>query len=352
MPEQIETVNGNGTPDVEQELVVPPKSVPTEPGGLQEPPPQELQENGNRVDVSDTFVSAEKIAEETTGTFVSDEKTAKEPPKAATLQDLQENGNSVEVSGTFVSDEKTGKELPKAATLQDLQENGNSVEVSGTFVSDEKTIEETSGEEPPKAAALQDLQENGNPVEVSGVFVSEEKSAEEPPLPPKIVRAEPVGSETNHTEVHPIKKRALLTGLDIPSVKLAYEEVRSDGNDTQWAVFKFEGPQIKCSAKGSDFKQFQSQFSEDERAFGYIRVQTGDEMSKRQKFLLLTWVGPSVSVLKRAKMSTDKSLIKDIVSNFAIELQTENLADLDLDYFVAELNKAGGANYGTGIRES
>lgn len=79
------------------------------------------------------------------------------------------------------------------------------------------------------------------------------------------------------------------------------------------AVFKFEGPRIICSAKGSDFSEFKDQFAENERAFGYIRVQCGDEMSKRQKFLFLTWVGPSVSVIQRAKMSTDKSLIKDII---------------------------------------
>ena len=53
---------------------------------------------------------------------------------------------------------------------------------------------------------------------------------------------------------------------------------------------------------------------DDERAFGYLRLQTGDEMSKRQKFLLVTWIGPSVSVLKRAKMSTDKSVIKSVIS--------------------------------------
>jgi hypothetical protein len=42
-------------------------------------------------------------------------------------------------------------------------------------------------------------------------------------------------------------------------------------------------------------------------------LQTGDELSKRSKFVLLTWVGPSVSVMKKAKMSTDKALIKDII---------------------------------------
>lgn len=80
------------------------------------------------------------------------------------------------------------------------------------------------------------------------------------------------------------------------------------------AVFKFDGSQIVCSAKGSDFEKFREQFGENERAFGYIRLQTGDEMSKRQKFLFVTWVGPAVSVIQRAKMSTDKSIIKNVIS--------------------------------------
>ena len=41
--------------------------------------------------------------------------------------------------------------------------------------------------------------------------------------------------------------------------------------------------------------------------------QTGDEMSKRAKFVLVTWVGQNVSVMKKAKMSTDKALLKDII---------------------------------------
>ena len=48
--------------------------------------------------------------------------------------------------------------------------------------------------------------------------------------------------------------------------------------------------------------------------------QTGDEMSKRAKFVFVTWVGPSVSVMKKAKMSTDKALMKDIIQVFYSQL--------------------------------
>lgn len=52
-------------------------------------------------------------------------------------------------------------------------------------------------------------------------------------------------------------------------------------------------------------------FVEDNRIYGYVRLETGDEMSKRAKFALITWIGPSVSALKKAKVSTDKAFLKE-----------------------------------------
>ncbi|KAL0167788.1 hypothetical protein M9458_036010, partial [Cirrhinus mrigala] len=51
----------------------------------------------------------------------------------------------------------------------------------------------------------------------------------------------------------------------------------------------------------------------DNRLFGFVRITTGDAMSKRAKFTLITWIGENVSGLQRAKISTDKTLVKDIV---------------------------------------
>lgn len=147
------------------------------------------------------------------------------------------------------------------------------------------------------------------------------------------------------------RKMALPTSLDRDAIREAYEDIRSNLTDNEWAVFKFDGLKIVCSEKGTGFDEFCGQFADNERAFGYIRIQTGDEMSKRSKFLFLTWIGPEVGVMQRAKMSTDKSIIKDVINNFAVELQVESSAELDLEMFKEHLNKAAGANYGTGIRE-
>ena len=52
--------------------------------------------------------------------------------------------------------------------------------------------------------------------------------------------------------------------------------------------------------------------SDDARVYGYIRVETGDEMSRRAKFVFITWIGKSLSALKKAKVSTDKAFVKQI----------------------------------------
>lgn len=168
----------------------------------------------------------------------------------------------------------------------------------------------------------------------------------------------------------------LATSLDKDAIREAYEDVRSDLTDTEWAVFKFDGAQIIVHERGQCFEEFRQQFGDSERAFGYIRIQMGDEMSKRKKFIFLTWIGQEVGVIQRAKMSTDKALIKDVLNvsatfflslshesnspvflslslqNFAVELQAGVEAELDIELFREALNRAGGANYGTGIRDN
>ena len=42
-------------------------------------------------------------------------------------------------------------------------------------------------------------------------------------------------------------------------------------------------------------------------------MQTGDELSKRSKFVFCTWIGDKVKVMEKAKMGTDKALVKAVI---------------------------------------
>jgi Cofilin/tropomyosin-type actin-binding protein len=43
-------------------------------------------------------------------------------------------------------------------------------------------------------------------------------------------------------------------------------------------------------------------------------VKTGDELSKRSKFVFISWIGNDVSAINRAKVSTDKTTVKSVIT--------------------------------------
>ena len=45
----------------------------------------------------------------------------------------------------------------------------------------------------------------------------------------------------------------------------------------------------------------------------------GDELSKRTKFALIVWLGKNVSGIKRARMGTDKSSVKEVIRVSSID---------------------------------
>ena len=47
--------------------------------------------------------------------------------------------------------------------------------------------------------------------------------------------------------------------------------------------------------------------------YGYVRFEAGDEQSGRVKFAFITWIGPNVSPLKKAKVSTDEAFLEAII---------------------------------------
>ncbi|XP_023675512.1 coactosin-like protein [Paramormyrops kingsleyae] len=137
----------------------------------------------------------------------------------------------------------------------------------------------------------------------------------------------------------------MATRVDKEACREAYNLVRDDNSGICWASFKYDGSMIVPGGHGSDYSEFKQQCTDDVRLFGFVRITTGDAMSKRAKFTLITWIGENVSGLQRAKISTDKTLVKEVIQNFAKEFMVSDPRELEEDYLREELKKAGGANY-------
>uniref|UniRef100_A0A2K6SCK5 Coactosin-like protein n=1 Tax=Saimiri boliviensis boliviensis TaxID=39432 RepID=A0A2K6SCK5_SAIBB len=121
----------------------------------------------------------------------------------------------------------------------------------------------------------------------------------------------------------------------------AYHLVHNDSSAVIWVTFKYDGSTTVPGEQGVEYQHFIQQYRDDVRLFAFVRFTTGDAMSKRSKFALIPWIGEDVSGLQRAKTGTDKTLIKEVVQNFAKEFELEE------DFIKSELKKVEGANYDT-----
>ncbi|XP_059849156.1 coactosin-like protein [Hemitrygon akajei] len=137
----------------------------------------------------------------------------------------------------------------------------------------------------------------------------------------------------------------MATKIDKEACRESYNMVRDDNTDVNWVVFKYDGSTIVPDSQGTSYDEFKLQCTNDRIVYGFHRIITGDAMSKRAKFALITWIGDEVTVLQRAKVSTDKSLVKEVVQNFAKEFVICDPHELAEDYIKQELEKTGGANY-------
>jgi len=128
----------------------------------------------------------------------------------------------------------------------------------------------------------------------------------------------------------------------------AYNEVRNDKSDTLWLVCTYEGNSVTLKETGEDYDDMYKYFTDDDRAFAFLRVIMGDELSKRAKFAFIQWTGPNVGALKKAKCGTDKAEVKRVITSFAVELMADTKDDIKMETIRDELQRAGGANYGDG----
>ncbi|XP_074646074.1 coactosin-like protein [Tubulanus polymorphus] len=135
---------------------------------------------------------------------------------------------------------------------------------------------------------------------------------------------------------------------DQDAVNAAYEDVRSDSTSTTWVILEYNDKKLYISATGDDYDECMKHLDETKRAYVYIRLIVGDELSKRPKFAFISWIGFDVPPLKKARVSTDKSFVKSIFQSFAKEFLCSEKADLLESNIRKGIEKAGGANYGIG----
>ncbi|GAA5974267.1 hypothetical protein JCM21900_003249 [Sporobolomyces salmonicolor] len=141
-----------------------------------------------------------------------------------------------------------------------------------------------------------------------------------------------------------------MADVSAPEIKQAYEDVRSDKSETNWLLLDYAGPRedrLVLTATGTGgLPEIKGQLKDDNASFAYIRVKyANDAQSFREKFILVTWIGANVKVMRKAKLSVHAADVKQVLRAYSIDVPASSVQDLAEEPIVTRLRQAGGANY-------
>jgi len=144
-----------------------------------------------------------------------------------------------------------------------------------------------------------------------------------------------------------------MADLSDPDIGAAYNDIRDDKNDKKWMQIAFVDEKsnklfVQNTGSGS-INEAKEKLSEDSACFLFARIKfSNDKESFREKFVLVTWIGQNVKIMRRARLSVQKADVAQVLRGYAIEIPASTPEDVDEDTIIGQLRKVGGANYGPG----
>mmetsp|Transcript_23211 Transcript_23211/g.47375 ORF Transcript_23211/g.47375 Transcript_23211/m.47375 type:complete len:234 (+) Transcript_23211:145-846(+) len=135
-----------------------------------------------------------------------------------------------------------------------------------------------------------------------------------------------------------------------PACESAVADCRTDTTSTNWVTFKYEGKnKLVFAAKGSGgFSEFQSSLADDQCTWAFLRVIAGDQESKRAKFVLVQYNGPSLGGMAKSRAGIQKPEIEKMVGQHHVFYFADGPEDMTEAEVMEKVTKSSGANYDLG----
>jgi len=136
---------------------------------------------------------------------------------------------------------------------------------------------------------------------------------------------------------------------DRESVDAAITEVRNKG-ETDWVCFGYEGNntsagKIVLEAKGSGGVNALTQaLQEDHINYCLLRVVDVIDTHPTTKFVYITWIGPKVKFMQKAKISTHKGEATAFIGQAHVSITAENHSEMSHDVVMQKVQDASGTS--------
>jgi hypothetical protein len=139
---------------------------------------------------------------------------------------------------------------------------------------------------------------------------------------------------------------AVLEFVDEADANAKLEDVRDDKSDTNWVVYGHEGAKLKVLGSGSGgLGEMEAFFTEGDIVYGVLAMKVKDEDGGSEyattKYVFISWVGPAVKPLVKARSSQVRVALYRHAKTFlqlAAEMQVLDRADISEQKILEKLN--------------
>lgn len=123
-------------------------------------------------------------------------------------------------------------------------------------------------------------------------------------------------------------------------------DVRNDGTPTNWVLFGHEGKSLKVLGSGSGgYAELEGFFQDEEIVYGVLGLEVADEDGgseyKTTKYIFISWVGPKVKPLTKARSSQVRVALYKHAKNhlqLAAEIQALERSEISEELIKQKLN--------------
>jgi len=129
-------------------------------------------------------------------------------------------------------------------------------------------------------------------------------------------------------------------------IKNAYSEVVSDKNDTDWALFGYEGQTnvIKVTSTGDGgLDELIEDFNPSKIQYAFLKVE--DPKTSLPKFVLINWQGETAPGTRKGTCAMHVRDMENILSGKHLTITVRNEDELDLDMIIDKVSKVSASAY-------
>jgi hypothetical protein len=139
---------------------------------------------------------------------------------------------------------------------------------------------------------------------------------------------------------------SVVTFVDEEKIKAAIKAVRSDNDDTDWLILSYDAPnstKIVLQATGDGgLEELISKLAPDQVQYGLYRTTDTVDNTVAVKFVLILWVGESVPVIRKARITTHKGELTAFIGQYHVDCSCSNLNEVNEDIIRDLVQRASG----------